>query len=471
MGMYNLPGMRKSLLSIILVSFIFSCNADELTISLAKRKLSGTFHGYYIEDVILGQREDSCLGYLHPYGPNKCIALYFQNNIRSELKDFLMKSLPKQADLQPVIIRVNRIFIYQVSEGVRDYSCLDLSLSFIRTGQGLVEDFTSAFNVSVAQDYFPKGLSKMIVNAIDSSFNQYDKRSKTGFIAPVVITPGQLKENPVDKPGYFNCFTGKHPGKGFYRTWFDFRDNLPDTSLAFTVIHKYNKKNPCLSRAKLTFDKGSEPEKIWGFYEDDTLYFNTGRYYSLLMPEGDLFSTYGLSSEYTKEVVSATIIGGVLFGIVGASLFGGLTAASSDLDRIEKFRLDLFNGKLLPFCAKDYTMISSGIVFYLSKVSDPRTTLGVFVDGQLQCEMKPGNYFTLDLSCHYSSANIKLVSSLGGEKLEKIPLKLFKTKMYLLKVKKNHVIAIDHLYEQVKKDILKDMTKENTVCRVEMFNK
>ncbi len=462
--------MKKILLTLTLFSLILYSSADEITITLAGKKLSTHLRGYYIEDVILSQREDSCLGFLHPLGPELCIAIFFETSISAGLKELLMTSMPKQADLQPLIIRVNRIFMYQVSEGVRDYACLDLSLSFIRHDRTLIEDLTSAVTISVEQQFYPRGLGKIIVNGFDSSFSQYDKRSRLGLLVPTIITSEQLKENPVYKPGYYRCFSGKKNRKGVYRTFFDFRDNLPDTSLEFKVFHDYNKNHPKLSKAYLKFTKDSKPGKVWGFYEGDSVYINGGRSYSLLTYEGDQFITYHRSSEYSRDVASAAIFGGIFGGLLGASLLGGLAAVSSDPDLIVKFRLDLFDGKLLLNDAPDYTMISSKVVFFLSKKSDPHATLSVFVDGQPQCEMKPGNYFTLDLSCHYSAANIKLVSSTGGESSRKIPLKLFKTEVYLLKVKKNNVVLSNRLNNQMKTDLLKSRTKENTVCHAELFN-
>jgi len=43
--------------------------------------------------------------------------------------------------------------------------------------------------------------------------------------------------------------------------------------------------------------------------------------------------------------------------------------------------------------------------------------------------------------------------------------------VYLLKVKKDRTIFTGRLFDQMKTDMLKERTKENTVCRVELFNK
>jgi hypothetical protein len=108
------------------------------------------------------------------------------------------------------------------------------------------------------------------------------------------------------------------------------------------------------------------------------------------------------------------------------------------------------------------------VVFFVSKLSDANATLSVFVDNQLQCQLKPGNYFTLKASCHHPFASIKLVSSTGSEFVEEIPMELVKPDVYLLKVKRNHTIDMDHPFGEVKNDLLKFRTNENTICRVEL---
>jgi hypothetical protein len=334
--------------------------------------------------------------------------------------------------------------------------------------QKLIEDFTSAISTSAPQEFFPKYLDKILINGFDSSMSQYNNRKSMGLIVPETITPDQLKKNPLSEPGYYRHLTENRLQKVLYRTYFDFRDNIPDTNLDFKICYDYNKSNPLLSKAYLKFCDELKPGRFWGFRKGDSVFINNGRSYSLLSREGDVFVNYGRSSEYAREVTTAAIFGGVLFGIVGASVFGGLTAATSDPAMIEKFRLDLFNGKLYPYDAKDYTSISSSLILFLSKVSDPNASVNVFVDGLLVCEMKPGNYCTIDLSCHHTEAKIKFVSSSGGELTEEVPLKLFKTYPYLLKVKKNHSITFTLLFDQMKTDILKERTNENTICRAEL---
>ena len=111
--------MRKSLFILILFPFYLPCIGEEYSISLAGRKLTHVLPGYFIEDVYLSQREDSCLGYINPLGPTRYNFVFFEKNIRAEMKEFFMLSMPKKADLLPLILRVNRIYMFETTNGVR----------------------------------------------------------------------------------------------------------------------------------------------------------------------------------------------------------------------------------------------------------------------------------------------------------------------------------------------------------------
>ncbi|MCX6306359.1 MAG: hypothetical protein NT040_15460 [Bacteroidetes bacterium] len=461
--------MRTLLITAFLILIIVPAFCEDFTITLDGRKLSSPLSRYYIADVFLGQKEDSCVGYVHPYGPNRINPVFFKRNIREEVKNFLLGSMPVQTGLNPLIVRVNRIYMYEVTKGTYEYTGIELGLSFIcPRDSGLVEDFTSAVSLEIFQKNIPAGFGQVVAMAFDQCFSQYADRMEQGLTRPKVITTEQLGQNPINKHECLNCFSALKPRKGLYHSFFDFRDNTPDSTVDFKILHDYNTGQPLLSKAFLKFPKGYKPGEIWGFCEGDSVYFNNGRSFSALTLEGDLFVTFNRSSEFTRDVVSAAIFGGVFGGVIGASLLGGVAAVSSDPDLAAKFKLDLFAGKLLPYDEADYTRISSRVVLFLSRVSDPGVSLAVYVNGERQCEMLPGNYVTLGLSCHYPVARIRLVASSGGETAGDIPVELYKTEVLLLKVKKNHEVVISHLHDQMKKDLLKKRTIENTPCRAQL---
>jgi len=196
---------------------------------------------------------------------------------------------------------------------------------------------------------------------------------------------------------------------------------------------------------------------------------HAGNSYMLLTREGKQFTTFRRSDEYSQEVVSSAVFGSVFFGLVGATVFGGIAAATSKANEVEKYRLDLFDGTLFPYGMGDYTYISSNVVLFLSKVSAPSATLKVFADDQYLCELSPGKYSVLRFSCHHATVKLKFESSTGGEVSEAIDLHLLKNDAYLLRVMKDKSIVFNNLFDQVKKDILQQRTTENTTCTTEFF--
>jgi hypothetical protein len=459
--------MKKYLLAIIFLLCFFSSPAKDIILSLSGEKLFTPVPGYYIEDVILAQQEDSCLGYVNPALEGSYRILFFEHNIRSETRSFLMNSMPRREGLQPLLLRLNRMVIYTSNTSQGTMTRLELSLSLIRRVPELTEDFNAAVSILVYQRDIPKGLPDVIADAFDQCFSQYLERKKEGLLKPRAITSAELNANPLLQASAYPCFHPEKTRKGLFHTWIDFRDNTPDTLTPFTVIYHEDRKNPERSKAELRFEKGSKPTVVWGFCESDRTYVNIGKFCALMTPEGGQFTTWYRHTD-NNNVGSAALMGGMLFGIAGAALFGGLASLGNGSDLEEQSRLDLLGGMLVPVYIRDYTRISSNVVFFLSKISDPDATLSVYLDGQLQCRMKPGDYLTLQASCHHPSAMLKVVSSTGGEATRQLDLELVKSNAYLLKVKRNHSIDIDHLFEEVKKEIMNARTDENTVCRVEL---
>ena len=462
--------MKRAFFALMLMTSSLFCRAENITSCLAGQRLSETISGYYVADVVIAQREDSCLGYVEPYATGNFSFLFFEKNIRDELKEFLQRSMPSGDGLRPLIIRVNRCFIFELEEKLKAYACADMSLSFIFPREsGLNEDFTSSVRVILRQRLVPLIIPGLIVQALDQSFRQYSDRSLAGFIVPKIITPEQVKQNPLEEPGHFHCFAGGRKGKGIYRTFFDFRDNTPDTSIRFKILHHYNTERPELTKTYLKFIKGQEPEKVWGFFEGDSVYFNGIRYFSLLSEQDSNFITYNRIGGNNADVTTAIILSGVLGGAIGASIAIGIVGANAEVNNTEKWNIDMYDGKLLAPGDNDYTSIASTTDFLLSKGSDPRATLTVYVNDQPVCELNPADYFTLSLSCHFPATNLRFVSSTGGEVSKTIEPRLLKTDVYLLKIrKKDTKIDVDHLHDQMKTDVLKNQTPEKTICKKEI---
>ena len=462
--------MKKFLLIPLCIILCSAARSSEISISLHGQNLTYARELYYLEDLYLAQQEDSCLGYVNSGRDGFYTPVFFDHLILAELKSFLRSALPENPEKKPVILRVNRIYLFENRFTGDAGIHLQLNLTFIfREGESFNEDYTAVYSTRIRFTDFPGSLPKLIARSFDVCFKQYDEKLKEGKVVPRKISVEQLRVNPLEAPMLFCYPDTVNLKRGIYSSYLDFRDGLLDTNAQFTVHFNNNKKEPRLTECHIRGKEKNQYEKVWGFSDGKTIYVNTGKYFTPLSREENKFTLFLPSYEFGKNITSAAIFGGVLFGVAGAILFGNLAGVGSDPNAVQKCQLDPYDGKFLPFGLNNYTFLSTTVVFAMSKISVEGTGIKIIIDGRELCELTPGKYFLLDLSCRYSKISIRLVSSNGGVYEEDLPLEHFRTYLCLIKVKKNYKISVDHPFDQVKKDILEKRNKENTNCSVDLF--
>jgi hypothetical protein len=456
--------MKKLLLLLFCFIFLFELiHAQEYTITLSGQKLKNALQNLYIRDVTLVQQEDSCLGIITQGMVKKVTPVYFEKNIKNEIKDFMMYSMPEKGGTDPAILRINRFYLHEIRKHDNLFVCLELSVTFITLKDSVFsEDFTAGVTPTKLFYEADLTLPSLIVEAFDQCFTQYAERLKKGWIVPLRVNQQQAKENPLIMPGHNECTIHKERIKGIYLSFYDFRDGLVDTTFHFTIHHNYNNDNPDLTTTWLKYKGKSPPNDIWGFSDGDGDFIKVGRSFCRLTLDSNIFHAHTRSAEYAEDITSSAVFGGILFGVVGAAVFGGLTAATADSKYLIKTKVDFFYGKLVPFETGNYTKISSTLIFYYSKLSEKGVTVSVYVDDQLQCVMPPHSFLTLDLSCRHPQAKIRLVASNGATSEEEIPLKLTKTKVYLVKVKDEKNLLFNQLHDQMKRDMLHERETAKT---------
>ena len=443
--------------------------AQEFVINLKDQKLNNFLSDRYISKVYLVQSEDSCLGLIIKGLVKTITPVYFEKNIKDELSDFLMRSMPEKEGTGPLILRINRFYLYTVHKNENLYACLDLSVTFItRQDSVFFEEFTAM--ATPAKFYFEAGqtIPFLVTEAFDQCFAKYSERLQKGLIVPLPVSEQQVNENPLVQPGHYRCLIQKERKKGIYLSFYDFRENLVDTSFHFTIHPNYNNDNPELTQTYLKYKGESPPKDIWGFSDGEGDFIKVGRSFCRLTSDSNIFFTYTRSSEYAQDITSSAVFGGLFFGVVGAALFGGLTAISTNSKYIIKTKVDPFIGKLVPFESSDYTRIASTVVFYYSKLSLPDVTLSVLVDGREKCILTPDTFLKMDFSCHYPEANITLAASNGVTSVQVIPLELNKTAVYLVKLLKDRTFLFNKLHGELKTDYLSKKKSGITKCSVNL---
>ena len=462
--------MRKLFFLLLVTFFFFNLSqAQEFIINLKDQKLKAGLPNRYVSEVLLVQSEDSCLGLITKGLVKTSTPVYFEKNIKDELSDFLRRSMPGKEGTAPMILRINRFYLYTFHKNENLYACIELSITFITSQDSVFfEEFTAM--ASPAKFYFEadQTVPFLVTEAFDQCFSKYSERLQKGVIFSFPVNEQQVNENPLVQPGHYRCSVHKERKKGIYLSFYDFRDNIVDTGFHFTIHPNYNNDNPELTQTYLKYKGDSPPKDIWGFSDGDGDFIKVGRSFCRLTLDSNIFYTYTRSSEYAQDITSSAVFGGLFFGVVGAALFGGLTAVSTNSKYIIKTKVDPFYGKLVPFESADYTRIASNVVFYYSKKSVPDVTLSVLVDGREKCILTPDTYLEMDFSCHYPEANITLVASNGARSVEVIPLELNKTTIYRVKLLKDRTFSFNKLFGELKTDYLSRKKSGITKCSVNL---
>ncbi|MEI6900540.1 MAG: hypothetical protein WCL00_11735, partial [Bacteroidota bacterium] len=291
-------------------------------LSMEVEKLKNDFlKEYHVTQVLLSQQEDSCLGIL-TFGVFKKVSpLFFQRNIRQELSRFFEPSIADGGGKTPLIIKINRLFISDIKKYDNHYAGLDLSITFLsKNDSTTLEDFTANVSRSKLLYEVEVTVPSLIREGIETCFKQYLDRKTKGLLFPLEVSQNELSRNPLNHPESAKCYTNTRKRKGIYHTYYDFRENNPDTSYHFTVIHDYNTEDLRLVKSYLKF-KGKSTEKgIWGFCDGDGDFIQNRNSYCRVLSDSTGFFAFTLSAQYYEDLNSSAILGGVLFGAMGAAL-------------------------------------------------------------------------------------------------------------------------------------------------------
>ena len=458
-------GIRKSLLLIIFLCLGSALFADDYVVSLADLKVKSILTGYYVERVINATKEESCIGFVQRGMFNRQKPAVMQPSTAAEVENCLKRSFPQSQALKPLIIRINHLYIYELTWSSREVACIDMSVSFI------IKDSTGYTELFTAGDSFERsGLDVTgfhpdnIVESLGSCFDDLSWAAEFGKLRLHVIPEAELYQNPLDHPEKYDIFQKKAIGKGLFKTFYAFRDCHPDTATTFAVNYHIPKKDTARVRASLELPSKLPSKKYYGFSDGKNIFVWAGSGFarvsrdekaiSLRVDKGDVYE--GAST----GVYMAGLLGGAIGGLL-AGLASEATAAAANGPG--KCTIDFSSGRLIPVNLPDYLKTESSTILFLSKASSTDAGLTVIHDKDTLCTLKPGNYLKLSLPSRFRELTLVLTGKDCISREEKLNLRLFNTDIYLVRIKKNREITIGTAFEQVRKDLLNGMIDENTL--------
>jgi hypothetical protein len=444
--------------------------ADHYVISLDGLQVTTKLTGYYIEKVINATVEDSCIGFVQTGMFNRQEAAYLSPSTTIAIEECLKRSFPRTGSAKPLIIRINKLFVYERTWSSKEIAAIELSVSFITKDEhGLFDQFT-------AGEYYQRngldvtGFHKdNIVEAFGVCFDDFDRIRERGLLKPRKITEAELTRNPLDHPEDFPVFQKNRVSRGLFRTFYSFRDCRPDTLTSFGIEYAIRKKDSTRMRASLKLPPELQKKKIYGFSDGQNLFMWAGSGFALVKKKEKSMSVRVEKSDLDDQGSSDVYMAGFMFGAIGGLLATLATLATDpDQDGVSaegRCNIDFVCGRLVPKKVPDYLRIESNTVLFLSMATAYQEPVSVICEHDTLCILQPGNCLKLVLSSKYREVTLHL-SAKGTETLDrKITPRLFNTDVYIVRAKRNGRIMMETAFDQIKKDILDNTPPEKIITR------
>ena len=398
-----------------------------------------------IDDIIDVRDEKNCIGYIFKGMLYKKTPVFLNKPIEESFKELIVKTNNLQENSEHLILRINKLIIYENVYSNMQLSICEMNVSFItKKNNKFYENFQAGLFIENYSQIDVSGQhSNNIIQALKICFEQYmDRKDSNKLSNEYYYKETDVFSNPLNNSCYPITMIDSLK-KGIYSTFYDFRDFTPDTLKHFDVKYTGEKDDSIM-----TVIKGADGKKItdiWGFSDGKRNYIRFGKgYYSLLKDNGS-FIIYDYPPDFESKIRNAQMIGGIFFTIIIAAT-----------EKKIKYSLDLAVNRFHPFDSNNDLMFESRIIVLSSLYNDKNKHIELIADNKKRL-LKSGDYIVMAFNSDIKDVDI-CVNLTGDEVCVKSHPILFNTNLYLIKIKKKKVVILDPP-ENVHKELIKDINE------------
>ena len=454
--------MKAKLLFLLLIQLmtIQTSWSKDKYLDLNQYGLSLLQNRFVVDDVIDDWEEKNCIGYVLTGLQFNRVPTYLSHSLsdyfRIQFSSINNPSLPEH-----LILRINKLIVYELGYTNNELGIVEMNVSFIiKKGDKFYEKFQSS---SVITKIIPDAmgvpsnnkeyLGANIISAMENCVNQYNQRNSTNQIVIDDLQEIELFSNPLENQS-FRMQSIERFTKGIYNSFYDFRDNTPDTSIHFSV--EYNGRSTNNSRtATLSQIDRNDIQNIWGFSDGKENFVRFGMRFYPITKEGKCYMIYNYPPDF--GTVPLDVSWG--FGLVGGLLFSTIDVATTD--RI-KYNLDFSTGRFSPYDEGREFKVEGEIVIYSSDFN--KDSCELFVDNVKVCNLTKGSYYAIKYTPNITESNV-CIHYKGEQVCSKVTPRLFNSDLCL--IKKGNKPILDYpsfnmkqeLYSNIGKNYVRRITK------------
>ncbi|AEV31689.1 hypothetical protein Oweho_0675 [Owenweeksia hongkongensis DSM 17368] len=379
--------MRNS--QLLLLSLLISLNmfGQGFTANLSKLEISAPLT-FSIDSVIYARENKEILGYI----ANKKTKYYSTVFPSEPVSIAIKRAFGKSKGEEKLILRINKLFVYQTLQDDSRFYNIDLNVSFIsRMDNKYMERFTSAQTLKFRANYGNRYVVSTIGELLDGAFAEYQNLKKEGELRDKEIPQSEvIRKKDLTPPKKINA-TGK---RGLYYNVYDLRDGIMDTVTQFSFEPTKTKDNePAEGKLKLN-QKSASWKDVYAFSDGNDIYLQVGRkYFQLTDSAGyfwlDFYPGYTQSESYSGGMVVSGIVG----GLIGVGIYA---LAATFPKGHDAYYLDFERGTVVPISYLDTEKMASLTYFYGSSFLDDSDTLLVTINSSVPFKLGKNQFVVVE---------------------------------------------------------------------------
>lgn len=410
-----------------------------------------TKRSFAIDSIIDVRENKNVLGFILTKRGKQREVLYQNASFSKNVKKCIVGAQNKTpASDYRYILRINRLFIYQVMDGGKPIGRVDLNVSFINiTNRGYEHSF-QAMTAASEKGKNATNWAYLLEKAIKQCMDDFEKKMSTNAILPIPITTQQLKENPCGKSSYPVHNVAKRQ-KALYFDLYDMRDNLGDTTTTFYPDIRENKEGEVMG-ATIDIPGYNELKRhLFGFSDGDNVFVKSGRHFvPLKMRNGDV-----IIDRYEHDnsaAIASMIIGGVTGGFIGFAIASSI----NPIEHIDFWIVDFDRGAISPNTQQGVKDVSAHTLIYSSTFNPAIDTLELTINQKQICQLLPNQYYNYYSSSDADSIQV-CVSFNGNRSCEVIHPQLFESKIYIIRSKEEGHYELGTLKGNARKKLYQNL--------------
>ncbi|HEY0977952.1 MAG TPA: hypothetical protein VGE21_10835 [Flavobacteriales bacterium] len=297
-----------------------------------------------------------------------------------------------------------------------------------------------------------------IRNSLQGGIDAFWREWSGGRIEPRVVHGADAHRGLLGTLGYTALMNGSLP-KGVYRTFMDFRDQRPDTTLSFEMKPVRNEMGRSLM-VRMKFTEGTPYTDVWGFSDGTALFVDLGDRF-VRMARGPQWFTAVIPAQEMLDAGTVVAVG-FMFGAIGAGIL--MASHSRAQGPLTTFELDMLTGSLVPANVDPWRPIVCEQVFIHSKHTALDTLVEVAIPGLTTVGLPKNSYHVAEVLAS-TQPMVMQVRVKDGRSVE-FPLindRLADPQVYLIKVDKSGTPSIDHIKGNLADGVLADRDRMREV--------